>query len=224
MRLVLIASFSSLDAEDFAIRLRACGYDTVTYYELHKRDYDLNHGRPMHTLEAHKNIIYELITRNAAIAVHPSTDPAFVQELAALCRFVGRRLLPALELPMLAPSRCDRHWQDRVRCLAGPNPHDAERVMHVLDNEPQMNVEGYVPGTTKQLAPAMAAPAPATLRLRKRLVALIRRCNGALRAADAFIGDGLKNPMTRQKLAQARSDALPVPREYRVTETLSTTG
>lgn len=219
MRLLLIASFSAAHIDDDAIVLRARGYDVVTYFELHTRSYKHNHGQAKHTYGAHVNVLLELVNEGATLAIHPSTDPALVQEIAALCRFLGIKLIRMADLPLIAPCQGDRQWKEALTCLAARSPEEEERGLVTGAPHGTTNVEGYAPGATAQLEVATAAPARTTWQLRERLVALHRRCSDALRAADAFIGDGLKNPMTRSQ----RID--PLPREYRMPDApLTATG
>lgn len=192
MRLILISDFSSIAAKEDATVLSARGYEVVTYFELHHPFYPANGGRPANEHGAHANLVQELLERSL-IAVHPDCEPFLLQQVAAVCRFIGRKLIRMDQLPHWAPDRNDRSWLEALPCLAAFTPEQEERRSF----------------TTNTAVPERAG------KPRARVVLAYARLQQHLRRIDNWIGDGLKNPMTRQAQRLKR---------YAEPDALSTTG
>jgi hypothetical protein len=190
MRLVLISDFSSYAVKEDATVLSARGYDVVTYFDLHHPCYAANGGRPADAHGAHANLVLELMERSL-IAVHPDCEPFLLQQVAAVCRFIGRKLIRMDQLPHWAPAKNDRSWLGPLPCLAAFTPEEEERRIC----------------TRASTAPVSAK--------RGRMATAYSRLLSRINRLDAWIGDGLKNLMTREQQRLKR---------YAEPNVLSTTG
>lgn len=243
-RLVLLANFSSMDVEDSAVALMARGYDPVTYFELHKPTYQYNVGKPASTAIAHRWMFLELtegallvihpdldpallqemvaMCRTLGLPVARMADlkytgPMSQEEVDAV------NMIDAPRTQLLHDGRVERKGLYVVRPeqpapvqYRTPHPADvAEKIEVLLKNEQLMAVpDGYVPGTTLNMAAPTGAATTSTRRLRERLRMLPSRLLHWERRLNTLLGHCLKNPMTRRA---------PIPYRLR-TGPLSTTG
>lgn len=105
MRVILIAPYSSLDADQDAELLRVRGFDALTYFQLHEPGYVHNRGMVPTHKQVHTALALELL-EGAVAVLHPECaerPPAVLPKVAQLCLALGVPLVPLEALPAAPP-------------------------------------------------------------------------------------------------------------------------
>lgn len=117
MRLLLLASFASIDSDGSAHALRARGYEAVSFYELHMPDYHGNGGRTPSDLQARRNMGCELL-ENAVAVIHPETDLELLTEIQGVCKGLRVPMVRYADVPFTPSTSTE--WVDAANCVNEP--------------------------------------------------------------------------------------------------------
>jgi hypothetical protein len=127
MRLLILAPFDSINAEEDAQVLNARGYDAVTFYHLHEPSYAHNRNAVPTARQAQHNVVLELL-EGALAVIHPDAKPGMITEVATVCRYMRLPMVRYEDLPACPPM--SEEVIDAHNCVADPLGLGGMHVAH----------------------------------------------------------------------------------------------
>lgn len=140
MRIILFSSSNSDDVLQDALILRETrGFDVVTFPDLAEATYHYNRGQRCSPTEQWRNLVCELL-ENAAVVIHPDTDPGDVADVVHHTTRMGNRCMRLSEVPAFSSASaeefdaacCDKDILSIRKIWERPDvPFEVMNVVHV---------------------------------------------------------------------------------------------
>lgn len=237
MRFIILAPFASLEADRDAAIISVLGDHTATtIYQLAHADHPINQGRVPSDADLHANVVAEIIT-GAVPVVHPELKGTPLKQLLHVCQYLQKPVLTLEDLTtaLFSKATFTQEDVDALNVITTLTATSQEPQQRPLATYPMPGASQSAPQRDAQRIPVArhttstyhdpgdeqpeqtsrrVTSAPARTSNKARTLGDHARAFQACllrweQRANAFLGQGLKNPNSR--------DHQPLPRPYSTT-------